>query len=117
MGRRHDIEGQMSLFDLPVGNLQVKAETLMKKTSKEKTTMAEPPMEAGKFPECADCWCYTCEHSTVGGGVPRAFVDGEHPCPSCEFCISDGKADVCIIGSAKEGCGFRAAKEGIENGK
>ena len=100
MSRRHDIEGQMSLFDLPVGNLQVKAET---------------PMEAGKFPECADCWCYTCEHSTVGGGVPRAFVDGEHPCPSCEFCISDGKADVCIIGSAKEGCGFRAAKEGIEN--
>lgn len=102
MSRRHDIEGQMSLFDLPVGNLQVKEET---------------PMEAGKFPECADCWCYTCEHSTVGGGVPRAFVDGEHPCPSCEFCISDGKADVCIIGSAKEGCGFRAAKEGIENGK
>ena len=106
MSRRHDIEGQLSLFDLPIANVEAQEEK--KKSAAKKATLA------GKFPECSNCWCYTCEHSTVGGGAPRAFMDGERPCPSCEFFVNDGIADVCVIGSAKEGCSFRAAKEGLQ---
>lgn len=112
MGRRHDIEGQLSLFDLPIANTEAQEEAPV--ADKKKKLADTKKAEAGKFPECAHCWCYTCEHSTVGGGVPRAFVDGERPCPSCEFCVKDGSPDVCVIGSAKEGCSFRAAKEGMQ---
>jgi len=49
----------------------------------------------------------------VGGGVPRPFEDAMRACPSCELCVSDGRADVCVIGSAEEGCRYRAEKEGL----
>ncbi len=67
----------------------------------------------GTFPECSSCWCATCEHSTVGGSIPRPFAGMERPCPSCELCISQGAADICVIGSADEGCRYRAEKEGL----
>jgi len=88
MGRKNEIEGQLNLMDL-----------LM--------------VEHGNFPECASCWCSTCEHSCAGGSVPRPFGESMSPCPSCELCVKEGKADVCVIGSAEEGCRYRAEKEGL----
>lgn len=116
MGRKNFIEGQMSLFDLPVIEPEVlkeKTEEIVQEKPVKKKAVKEKSVKAGKFPECANCWCYTCEHSSVGGSVPRTFVNGEHPCPSCEFCVTDGKADMCVIGSAKDGCAYRAKKEGL----
>lgn len=89
MGRKNEIEGQLNLWDMLTS--------------------------AGSFPECKLCWCATCEHSTVGGSVPRPFGEVLRPCPSCELCINDGKADICIIGSAEEGCSYRAEKEKLQN--
>lgn len=86
MSRKNQIEGQLNFLDMLV---------------------------LGTFAECTSCWCSTCEHSTMGGGVPRPFGDSMRPCPSCELCANEGKADVCIIGSAEEGCRYRAEKEGL----
>ena len=99
MGRKNMIEGQMNLFEYMEAQVTQVREA--------------PEAKPGGFAECADCWCATCEHSTVGGGKPRAFADRECVCPSCEMCVSEGKADVCVIGSADEGCRFRAEKEGL----
>ena len=35
------------------------------------------------------------------------------PCPACDGCIEEDSATICEIGSAKEGCKFRAIEEGI----
>ena len=67
----------------------------------------------GVFQECSSCWCSTCEHSTVGGSVPRPFAGSQRPCPSSELCVREGVADICVIGSADEGCRYRAEKEGL----
>lgn len=108
MGRKNNIEGQLSLFDLVFIESE-KPEGEKAEAPKEKTIRHTP----GKFPECTSCWCATCEHSTVGGSVPRPFGEATRPCPSCELCVSEGKADVCVIGSAEEGCRYRAEKEGL----
>ncbi len=116
MGRKNFIEGQMSLFDLSMIEPEVSEETPEETVQEKpipKNAVKGKSVKAGKFPECASCWCYTCEHSFVGGSVPRAFINGEQPCPSCEFCVADGKADICVIGSAKDGCAYRAKKEGL----
>lgn len=105
MGRKNNIEGQLSLFDMT-----------FKENKRQISNQVEEKVRgtaAGSFPECASCWCATCEHSTVGGSVPRSFGDATGPCPSCELCVSEGKADVCVIGSAEEGCRYRAQKEGL----
>lgn len=159
MGRKNNIEGQLSLFDLTfmtsgqpeekvaadseksrleqaaVDNEKAKQENMAaidepasgkkatekliaeNKATREKTARREPAGKyvAGKFKECASCWCATCEHSTVGGSVPRPFGESVRPCPSCELCVSEGKADVCMIGSSDEGCRYRAEKEGLIN--
>lgn len=108
MSRRKDLEGQMSLFDIGLSA----EESAVKKNTPERNAEV-CAYAAGSFPECKDCWCYTCEHSTVGGSHPRPFAGGEKPCSSCEFCVGEGHADICVIGSAKEGCSFRAEKESI----
>ncbi len=72
MSRKHDVEGQLSLFDWSDNQVQKpKAGTIT---------------QAGQFVQCKECWCYTCEHSTVGGGVARKFVDGERICINI-FCL------------------------------
>lgn len=104
MGRKNQIEGQLNFMELLMTEAEeVKADA---KSSGQNT------MAPGKFKECTSCWCATCEHSTVGGGLPRPFGEAMRACPSCELCVSEGKADVCVIGSADEGCRYRAEKEG-----
>lgn len=91
MSRKNQIEGQLNFWDMLDGET----------------------FQPGGFSECAICWCATCEHSSVGGSVPRPFGENSRPCPSCELCVSEGKADICVIGSADEGCRYRAEKEGL----
>lgn len=131
MGRKNQIEGQLNFLEMLLAErepvLQNEQESaLVQEASEELATekKQEPIVHSkkekqkkvapGAFKECSDCWCATCEHSTVGGGVPRPFGDAMRACPSCELCVSEGKADVCVIGSAEEGCRYRAEKEGLE---
>ena len=130
MGRKNEIEGQLSFFDmLAAGREQSESEQEQSKLGQELSELVQEqsiPEQAtkgkheektqclpGKFSECTFCWCATCEHSTVGGGVPRPFGESMRACPSCELCVREGKADVCVIGSAEEGCNYRARKEGL----
>ena len=106
MGRKNEIEGQLNFLDM----LTVEpTENDVQEAGLEQQETFHP----GEFAECSSCWCATCEHSTVGGGVPRPFGESTRPCPSCELCVSEGKADVCVIGSADEGCRYRAEKDGL----
>ncbi len=65
------------------------------------------------FPECSVCWCSTCKHNAEGRAVPRDFTGVEKPCPSCEFCIKQKKAEICEVGSYENGCKLRAEEEGL----
>lgn len=87
--------------------------TINKKSENEEAGEQGKKFTPGAFPECTSCWCSTCEHSTVGGSIPRPFAGSRRPCPSCELCVSEGAADICVIGSADEGCRYRAEKEGL----
>lgn len=134
MGRKNEIEGQLNFLDMLAGGTaadeeqeMLEQETLDKKEvisaqgfphDNEQTVAAkggekDKKWKPGGFAECIDCWCSTCEHSSVGGSVPRPFGENTRPCPSCELCVSEGKADVCVIGSADEGCRYRAEKDGL----
>ena len=124
MGRKKDIEGQLNFLDMLVTG-EVDEETLLEpveeetqpenviKREKMTTKVQKNTYKVGGFKECSSCWCATCEHSTVGGSVPRPLGDGMSPCPACELCIRAGKAEICVIGSADEGCRHRAEKEGL----
>lgn len=120
MGRKNQIDGQLSLFDMILAESEEteSGDTLAVEKQEsdivvKKSTGKNKKYTPGGFPECTSCWCATCEHSTVGGSVPRSFGEATRPCPSCELCISEGKADVCVIDSAEEGCRYRAEKEGL----
>ena len=114
MGRKNEIEGQLNFLDMLVGETSINEEQevvdepiIVEKVERDKI------FHPGGFSECTACWCATCEHSSVGGSVPRPFGENTRPCPSCELCVSEGKADVCVIGSADEGCRYRAEKDGL----
>lgn len=125
MGRKNEIEGQLNFLDMLMAGTENlpdesgEAETV--KPENEATQMSGNPAvkaqensyRAGGFKECSNCWCATCEHSTLGGSVPRPLGDNMRPCPACELCVQAGKADICVIGSADEGCRHRAEKEGL----
>lgn len=117
MGRKKDIEGQLNFLDMLMAEAEnvpdESGEAEPVKPEKEATQMQKTSHKAGGFKECSNCWCATCEHSTVGGSVPRPLGDSMRPCPACELCVQAGKADICIIGSADEGCRHRAEKEGL----
>lgn len=98
---KKDIEGQLNIFELFQEPLQ---DNLQVKTKKENDC---------SFPECKKCWCNDCKHNSRGEKVPRKFGTEMLPCPACEPCINNHKAEICIIGSAKEGCRTRALEEGI----
>ncbi len=104
------IEGQMNLFDL-FGSMQEtdKEEQNLTEVEKKKTTHSQP----GKFTECKQCWCRDCKHNSANEGVPRDICGNMQACPACEMCLRTGVAEICVIGSAKEGCSVRAAEEGI----
>lgn len=65
------------------------------------------------YKECSSCWCSTCSHNGKGKAVPRDFAGEQKPCPSCDYCISQKKAEICEIGSYENGCKLRAEEEGI----
>lgn len=65
------------------------------------------------FQECVFCWCNTCRHNEKGQAVPRDFAGDKKPCPSCDFCLKQKKAEICEIGSYESGCKLRAEEEGI----
>lgn len=65
------------------------------------------------FPECSVCWCSTCKHNAESRAVPRDFAGEKKPCPSCEFCINQKKAEICEVGSYENGCKLRAEEEGL----
>jgi len=122
MGRKNEIEGQINLFDMlvfPKETLEEDNEKVGKDTvqrtqeASQKVIQKSEKTAPGTFIECTSCWCSTCEHSTIGGSVPRPFAGTERPCPSCELCVREGVADICVIGSADEGCRYRAQKEGL----
>ena len=128
MGRKNEIEGQISLFDMILqqgnidteqGNTDTEPDNRGTEPSsgisqkKKDSSKATKKYKPGEFKECQICWCYSCEHSSIGGGKPRPFGDMEKACPSCEMCVMEGKADICVIDSAEEGCRFRAQKEGL----
>ena len=68
--------------------------------------------EFPQFIECSSCWCYDCRHNENNEGVPRDFAGEIIACPSCKFCMESQKADICRIGSYKNGCKVRAEEEG-----
>jgi hypothetical protein len=87
------IEGQLSLLEL----------------LEESRFIADLP----QFRECGSCWCYDCRYNINNEAIPRDLVGEIKPCPSCNFCLQAGSADVCEIGSYQNGCKVRAADEGI----
>lgn len=133
MGRKKEIEGQLNFLDMLMAGTvteeveqttteavdveQQKADEQNQESNqvekKVTTKKAATSFKAGGFKECTSCWCATCEHSTVGGSMPRPLGENMRPCPACELCVSAGKADICVIGSADEGCRHRAEKEGL----
>lgn len=99
------IEGQLNLFEMfLVSDVTDEATEAVTKSEK---------LKGGAFTECISCWCYDCKHNTINEGVPRELCGQQMPCPACDFCIENQKAEICIIGSAKEGCQVRAAEEGM----
>lgn len=94
------IEGQLSLFDFTI-------------ISESKNSENKKNINNKRFSECAVCWCFDCRHNAENEGIPRDICGTMKSCPACRICIDSGKADVCTIGSAKEGCKIRAIEEGI----
>lgn len=91
---KKQIEGQMNFFDL----------------LSETKFLDEFP----QFIECSSCWCYDCKHNENNEAIPRDFAGEKKACPSCSYCIENGKADICEIDSYKNGCKLRAEEEGIK---
>lgn len=90
---KKQIEGQINLFDI------------LNKT--------RFPEKYPQFVECKSCWCYDCKHNENNEAIPRDFAGEKKSCPSCRFCVESKKAEICEIGSYKNGCRVRAEEEGI----
>jgi len=126
MGRMKQIEGQLELFDLfsepPIvedakkknpakknnvdNNAKVIKSKLKEKSKPEKTKNID------FFQECDLCWCSDCGHNGLGEAMPRDLCGELKPCPACESCRKNGKAEICEIGSAENGCMTRAIEAG-----
>lgn len=98
---KKQINGQINLFDY----FSDKIESYSKE---DRNT------EINFFSKCKDCWCKNCRHNEKLDGEPRDFAGVQNPCPSCDFCIKAGKAEICEIDSYENGCKLRALEEGIE---
>ncbi|MDE6883064.1 MAG: hypothetical protein K2P48_08120 [Lachnospiraceae bacterium] len=97
---KKQIEGQINLFDY------ISAEDI-------EVDDKHDTIEISLFMECASCWCSTRRHNAEGKAVPRDFAGVKKPCPSCSFCVSQDKAEICEINSYENGCKLRAEEEGI----
>lgn len=90
---KKQIDGQLNLFDYI--------------SKEEKKTLI------AFYQECKFCWCSTCRHNEKGQALPRDFAGEKKPCPSCDFCMRQKRAEICEIGSYENGCKLRAEEEGI----
>ena len=97
--KSRQIEGQLELF------------SFMDEIDKPKEQNQEEQEKS--FKECEACWCRDCKHNMRNEAIPRDLCGKMLPCPACEGCFSEGKAEICEIGSAKNGCHTRALEEGI----
>ncbi len=104
------IEGQLNLFEM-FGQEEESQETPIKEV--KGAIKIDKVTSAGKFEACKQCWCKDCKHNTINEGIPRSLGGQELPCPACDFCVDNQSPEICIIGSAKEGCQVRAAEEGM----
>lgn len=110
---KKQIEGQLNLFDYISEEEKINSAYDKQNNSKEKQKVTENDSLISFFKECNFCWCSTCIHNEKGQAVPRDFAGDKKPCPSCDFCIKQKKAEICEIGSYENGCKLRAEEEGI----
>lgn len=89
--KKKKLEGQLSFFDY--------------------TESANTKYKAKNFEECIHCWCYDCKHNQYNEAVPRDLCGNKIACPACNECIKQGFANICEIGSSKNGCSLRAKEE------
>ncbi|MBD5516460.1 MAG: hypothetical protein HDR06_17955 [Lachnospiraceae bacterium] len=110
---KKQLEGQLSLFDY-ISEDEKKNFSNDKQSDSEKNNKStESDNLISFYQECTLCWCSTCRHNKKGQAVPRDFAGEKKPCPSCDFCIKQKKAEICEIGSYENGCKLRAKEEGI----
>lgn len=98
---KKQIDGQINIFDY------------ISSEDKSNTGDIENIKVISLYKECINCWCSTCKHNAKGKAFPRDFAGEKKPCPSCDFCTNQNKADICEIGSYENGCKLRAEEEGI----
>lgn len=101
------IEGQLNLFAF------LEEEDAQYIGKEQKTVSQRGGLRTGEFNECKSCWCSDCKHNALNEGVPRDICGNMLSCPACDMCLNTGIAEICVIGSADEGCSVRAAEEGI----
>lgn len=112
MGKKmKQIEGQMDLFGLLNQDSEVKSEKV--KSEKVKSVKKKSANDTDSFPECSNCWCRDCKHNLKNEAIPRDFAGKMLPCPACVGCEKEGVAEICEIGSAKNGCHTRAEEENL----
>lgn len=110
---KKQIEGQLNLFDY-ISEEEQKNSGYDKQNDLEESLRAtENDNLISFYQECTLCWCSTCRHNEKGQAVLRDFAGEKKPCPSCDFCIKQKKAEICEIGSYENGCKLRAEEEGI----
>lgn len=105
-----DLNKQLSLDEFIAASDVKNAASDVKKEEEPESNKSQTDFLFGK---CSKCWCYDCKHNSRNEGKPRDMCGVMMPCPACDSCVSEGFAEVCEIGSAKEGCMTRALEEGI----
>ncbi len=106
---KKQVEGQLNLFDYisqEEKSISVKSEHIESEKQSEENQVI-------LYKECSLCWCSTCRHNEKGQALPRNFAGEKKPCPSCDFCMKQKRAEICEIGSYENGCKLRAEEEGI----
>lgn len=106
---KKQLDGQLNLFDYI--SQEEKSISLKKEQTESDDQRKENQITLYK--ECTFCWCSTCKHNEKGQALPRDFAGEKKPCPSCDFCIKQKKAEICEIGSYENGCKLRAEEEGM----
>lgn len=117
MGRIWQMEGQMELMDL-FQSLDSAPENLNMETMETNNSINQQSHQLDGsqidfYQDCIHCWCSDCKHNMFGKAIPRDLCGEEKPCPACLSCKKQGSAEICIIGSAKNGCRLRAEEEGL----
>lgn len=110
---KKQLEGQLSLFDYISEDEKKNSGYDKQSGSGKNKKTTESNNLISFYQECTLCWCSTCRHNEKGQAVPRDFAGEKKPCPSCDFCIKQKKAEICEIGSYENGCKLRAEEEGI----